>query len=141
MQEFDIKLRNEIKKISLNELKADCIKIKFKVKGKYKDLKFKAEIIFIIKIVNNKIEIHDLSICELNICESSSSEFICNNIYTLTSCKVIENKNNIKKIYNFLKHFINSIEINKTKNQINFIVFKTTDKINKINIKGYARKI
>ena len=141
MQEFNIKLRNESKKVSLKDLKTDCIKIKFKVKGLYKDLKFNAEINFVICIVNNKIEIHKLSISDLDVCDKSSSDFICNNIYTLSACDIIENEDNIKKIYNHLKLFINSIEINRDNNRINYIVFNSTNnKIRKVNIRGYARK-
>jgi hypothetical protein len=141
MQEFNIKLRNNSIKVNLKDLKTDYIKIKFKVKGLYKNLKFKAEVNFIVYIVNNKFEIHKLCICNLDICNILSSDFVCNNIYTSSICDIIKNEDYIKKIYNQLKYFINSIEINKDNNQINSIVFNSVNnKIKKINIRGYARK-
>lgn len=44
MLEFNIKLRNESKKINLSNLKSNSLKLKFKVKGLYKDNKFKGEV-------------------------------------------------------------------------------------------------
>jgi hypothetical protein len=141
MQEFNIKLRNESKKVNLLNLKTNYLKIKFKIKGLYKkNFKFKGEVNFVISIINNNIEIKNLSISDLDVYNNSSSDLIYNNVYTLSACEIIENENYIKKIYNNLKEFVNSIEINKKDNKINYIVFNSSkNKIRKINIKGYAR--
>ena len=141
MHEFNIKLRNESKKVSLIDLKTNCIKIKFKIKGLYKNLKLKGEVNFVICIINNKIEINKLSIEDLDVYNNSSSDFIFDNVYTLSAYEIVQNKDNIKKIYNNLKELVNSIEINKENNYINYIVFNSSkNKIRKLNIKGYVRK-
>jgi hypothetical protein len=141
MQEFDIKLRNESKKISLKSLKTNCVRIKFKVKGLYKKLKFKAEVSFTIIITNNIVEILNLSIENLDLFENSTSDLFFNNVYTLTTYEFLENDNKIKKIYYYLKNFINSIGVSRDGNQINAIIFNTTTgKIKKLNIRGYLRK-
>ena len=141
MLKFKIKLRNESKKISLKDLKTNCIKIKFKVSGLYKNLKFKAEVNFVICIIDDKIEIYNLFISDLDVCDNSSSDFVCENIYTLTPYDVIKSEDNTRKIYNNLKNFLNSVVINKNDKQINSIVFDSSkNKIKKLNIKGYARK-
>jgi hypothetical protein len=52
-------------------------------------------------IVNDKIEIHNLSISDLDIFGDSSSEFVYNNIYTCTAYDIIENEDNTRKIYKY----------------------------------------
>jgi hypothetical protein len=143
MQKFNIKLRNDFKKVSLKELKTNCVKLKFKVRGLYKKLKFKAEVNFIACVIGDKNEIHNLSISDLDVCDGSSSDLVYNNFYTLTACDIIENEDCTRKIYNHLKNFINSIVINKNQNQnqVDYIVFNSSkNKIKKLNIKGYVRK-
>jgi hypothetical protein len=141
MLEFNIKLRNDAKKLSLSNLKSNSLKLKLKVKGLYKNHKFRAEIYLIIKLENNKLKIVDISIYDFNIVECSSSSLdVFDNIYTIKLFDSIDNKNINKKVYNHLKTFINNIKITSDKNLINSFVFDSTNsKIRKINIKGYVR--
>jgi hypothetical protein len=142
MLEFNIKLRNDVKKLSLSKLKSNSLKLKFKVKGLYKDNKFRGEVYLVIKLENGKLKIVDVSIYDLNVIDcKSSSEYIFNNVYTMTAYDVINDENVTKKVYNYLKNLINNIQITTDKNLITSIVFDLRDsKIRKLNIKGYVRK-
>lgn len=142
MIELNIKLRNDAKKLSLSNLKSDSLKIKFKVKGLYKNIKFGGEIYLIIKLKNGKLKIIEDSIHDLNIVESkSSSDEIFNNVYTMISNDFINSENVTKKIYKHLKKIINNIKIKFNEDLITSIIFDLRNsKIIKLNIKGYIRK-
>lgn len=142
MIEYNIKLRNEAKKISLKNLNSDSIKIKFKLKGIYKNIKFKGEISLIIHSKNNKFEINKLIISDLDISgKNSSSNSLSKNVYTLSIFETNNDEKNIKHIYKYLKYFVNSLNIKIENNLIDSIVFNNINSnIKKINIIGYARK-
>ena len=142
MLEFNIKLRNESKKINLSNLKSNSLKLKFKLKGLYKDNKFKGEVYLLIKLENDKLHIIDVSINDLNIidCNSSSND-IFDNVYTMAAFDLINNDNVNKKVYTHLKNFIHNIQITSDKNLITSIIFDSRNsKVKKLNIKGYVRK-
>lgn len=142
MLEFNIKLRSDSKKISISNLNSDSLKLKFKVKGLYKDKFFSGEVYLIVKLENNKLNIIDLSINDLDVKKCNSSyDDIFTNIYTLTAFDLIDNENITKKVYNSLKTFINGVKITSDKNLITSIIFDSTNsKFRKLNIKGYVRK-
>lgn len=142
MIEYHIKIRNDAKKINLSNLKSDSLKFKFKLKGLYKEHKFKAEVSLIVALVNNKLKITDVSIYDLDVdVHKSSSDIIFKNIYTTIPSEFIDNENLIKKIYKKLKSFIYNFQITKNNDSITSIVFDSRNsKIKKLNIKGYVRK-
>lgn len=142
MLEFNIKLRNESKKLNLSNLKSNSLKLKFKVKGLYKDNKFRGEVYLLIKLENGKLHMFDVSINDLNIIDcSSSSNDIFDNVYTIAAFDLINNDNLNKKVYTHLKNFINNIQITSDKNLITSIIFDSINsKVKKLNIKGYVRK-
>jgi len=142
MEEFKIKLRNNKKDLILTKLNTDSIKVKFRIKGLYKEIKFKSEVSVKIFIKHNNIKIKDLSICDIDLFDSkSSSDYMFSNPYNLNFNELtIDNDGNIKKIYNHIKDFINSIKITKNQNLISSLAFNSENsKIKKMNIKGYVR--
>ena len=144
MIKLDLKLRKKSKSIDLTELNVNSIKIKFKIKGIYKNTKFKAEISFKLFIINDEIKIRDLTICDLDIYDSESSDSSDSsgcNPYMLNIDEKFCDKNNIKKIYKEIKNFIKSIKITQKNNLIDLLTFNLNNKLKKINIKGYIRTI
>lgn len=151
MFDFELKLRNDKKEINLSKLNYNCIKIKFKLKGFYKNTNFKASVSFIINLKNNKIKISNLSIYELKFetINNSSSDDIWENIYTAQldnfTCTNENsdycNEYNRKKIYNNIKFFVNSIRIKHNNEKIISIIFNSNNNsIKKFNMKGCVRK-
>lgn len=155
MFDFKLKIRNHKKEINLSKLSSSNIKIKFKLKGLYKNSNFKAGVSFIIDLKNNKLKISNLLIYKLEFEKknNSSSDDIWKNIYT-TSIKDPFNSNinsnsdddcynehNRKNIYNNIKFFINSIQIKHNNEIITSIILNSVkNPIKKLNIKGYVRK-
>lgn len=145
MSEFNIKLRNESKKVDLKSFNSNFIKIKAKLKGKYKDIKFKAEIILKIRYKNNSLEIIENSISNLELNKNNSySGFIYDNIYTLnsfSSSDLYSDDKITKKIYTQLKLFLNKVKISHNDLILTSIIFDNENlKISKINMKGNIKK-
>lgn len=145
MSEFNIKLRNESKKIDIKPLNSNYLKIKAKLKGKYPNIKFKAEILLKIRYKNNSLKIVENSISGLELFKiNSSSDFVYDDIYTLnsfSSSDLYSDGKTIKKIYSQLKLFFNKIKISHNNQILTSIVFDNKNlKISKINMKGLIRK-
>jgi hypothetical protein len=158
MKSFNVKLRDNKKKIIISSLNTNSIKIKFKLKGLYKkNIKFASEVSFKVVISQNNIKLFDVLVHNLEqihnlLSSSSSSSSGLNDIYKVSDNAGYDSESSlscdggcINKIYNYIKLFIKSTKFSVEKKIFNSVIFSLKknkiNKINKINIRGYVRKL